>query len=90
MPGNTEKISVLTLLKRVSIVRCLLGEFQFDLTRNLGASLKFSVGWLRRNYLHFIFLASLLKSAIRSFSFILVGVGAKPKPFSRVKQKLFY
>ena len=59
------------------------GGFQFDLTRNVGVSLKFYVGSLRKNHLHRIFPANSIKSALRSISFILVDMGAKPKPFSK-------
>ena len=85
MPGNTDKITVSKLLRKISIAGRLLGGFQFDLTLNAGASLKFSVGSFRKNHLHLIFLANLLKSVLSSVSFILVGAGAKPKPFSETR-----
>ena len=65
----------------MSIAGCSLGRFQFDLTRDVGASPKFSVVLPRQNQLRPIFIANSLKSALRSVSFISVGVGAKPQPF---------
>ena len=73
------------MLRGISIAGCPLGEFQFDLTRNEGASLNFSIGSLRINHLHQMFLANSVKAPLRSVSFILVAVRAYSKSFSKTR-----
>ena len=61
----------------------LPGGLQLDLVLSAGISLKSSLGSLRKNHLHLIFLAKSPKSLLRSALFINVGVGEKPIHFPK-------